>query len=169
MNELFNFWKLIVESNTFIFIVLLVILVIVMQKLKVSEAAAKLKDNIVNAIENAKNAKEKAKTYYDDAKSKIEHIEDEVSERLALATRQAENVADSISENTSRKVTQIEHNVEKVVEAEKKTLITELTDKTTKSSIILAEKYIKLRLDNEPELQDKYIEEGIEELDKVNI
>ncbi len=169
MNELFNFWKLIVESNTFNFIVLLVILVIVMQKLKVSEAAAKLKDNIVNAIENAKNAKEKAKTYYDDAKSKIEHIEDEVSERLALATRQAENVADSISENTSRKVTQIEHNVEKVVEAEKKTLITELTDKTTKSSIILAEKYIKLRLDNEPELQDKYIEEGIEELDKVNI
>lgn len=169
MNELFNFWELIVESNTFNFIVLLVILVIVMQKLKVSEAAAKLKDNIVNAIENAKNAKEKAKTYYDDAKSKIEHIEDEVSERLALATRQAENVADSISENTSRKVTQIEHNVEKVVEAEKKTLITELTDKTTKSSIILAEKYIKLRLDNEPELQDKYIEEGIEELDKVNI
>lgn len=169
MNELFNFWKLIVESNTFNFIVLLVILVIVMQKLKVSEAAAKLKDNIVNAIENAKNAKEKAKTYYDDAKSKIEHIEDEVSERLALATRQAENVADSISENTSRKVTQIEHNVEKAVEAEKKTLITELTDKTTKSSIILAEKYIKLRLDNEPELQDKYIEEGIEELDKVNI
>lgn len=169
MNELFNFWKLIVESNTFNFIVLLVILVIVMQKLKVSEAAAKLKDNIVNAIENAKNAKEKAKTYYDDAKSKIEHIEDEVSERLALATRQAENVADSISENTSRKVTQIEHNVEKVVEAEKKTLITELTEKTTKSSIILAEKYIKLRLDNEPELQDKYIEEGIEELDKVNI
>lgn len=169
MNELFNFWKLIVESNTFNFIVLLVILVIVMQKLKVSEAAAKLKDNIVNAIENAKNAKEKAKTYYDDAKSKIEHIEDEVSERLALATRQAENVADSISENTSRKVTQIEHNVEKVVEAEKKTLITELTDKTTKSSIILAEKYIKLRLDNELELQDKYIEEGIEELDKVNI
>lgn len=169
MNELFNFWKLIVESNTFNFIVLLVILVIVMQKLKVSEAAAKLKDNIVNAIENAKNAKEKAKTYYDDAKSKIEHIEDEVSERLALATRQADNVADSISENTSRKVTQIEHNVEKVVEAEKKTLITELTDKTTKSSIILAEKYIKLRLDNEPELQDKYIEEGIEELDKVNI
>ena len=169
MNELFNFWKLIVESNTFNFIVLLVILVIVMQKLKVSEAAAKLKDNIVNAIENAKNAKEKAKTYYDDAKSKIEHIEDEVSERLALATRQAENVADSISENTSRKVTQIEHNVEKVVEAEKKTLITELTDKTTKSSIILAEKYIKLRLDNEPELQDKYIEEGIEELDKENI
>lgn len=169
MNELFNFWKLIVESNTFNFIVLLVILVIVMQKLKVSEAAAKLKDNIVNAIENAKNAKEKAKTYYDDAKSKIEHIEDQVSERLALATRQAENVADSISENTSRKVTQIEHNVEKVVEAEKKTLITELTDKTTKSSIILAEKYIKLRLDNEPELQDKYIEEGIEELDKVNI
>ena len=169
MNELFNFWELIVESNTFNFIVLLVILVIVMQKLKVSETAAKLKDNIVNAIENAKNAKEKAKTYYDDAKSKIEHIEDEVSERLALATRQAENVADSISENTSRKVTQIEHNVEKVVEAEKKTLITELTDKTTKSSIILAEKYIKLRLDNEPELQDKYIEEGIEELDKVNI
>ena len=111
MNELFNFRNLIVESNTFNFIVLLVILVIVMQKLKVSEAAAKLKDNIVNAIESAKSAKENAKAHYDDAKSKIEHIEEEISERLALATRQAENVAESISENTDRKVTQIAHNV----------------------------------------------------------
>lgn len=169
MNELLNFWNLIVESNTFNFIVLLVILVIVMQKLKVSKVATKLKDNIVNAIENAKRAKEEAKAHYDDAKSKIEHIEEEISDRLSLATRQAENVAESISENTDRKVSQIAHNVEKVVDAEKKTLVTELTDKTTKSSIALAKKYIKLRLENEPELQDKFIQEGIEELDKVNI
>lgn len=169
MSEFANFWNLILESNTFNFIVLLVLLTIVMQKLKISDAVEKLKDEIVEAIENSKRARANAEKNYSDAKSKIEHIEDEISERLSIASKQAENIAGSISENVSRKLKQIENNALKVIEAEEKTLLTSLTDKTSKSSVELASNYIKLMLEKQPDLHKKYIEESIDELDKVKV
>ncbi len=169
MGELVNFWNLIVESNTFNFIILLILIIAVMQKLNVKAAVEKLKNDIVEAIEKSKQAKENAYNSYTDAKSKIEHIDDEISEKLTLASNQAENVAASIVENIERKVRQIEANVHKVIEAEEKTLVTSLTDKTSKASVELARNYVKSRLANEPDLHKKYIEESINELDKVKI
>ena len=43
MNDISNLWTLILESNTFNFIVLVVILAVIMQKLKVADALEKLK------------------------------------------------------------------------------------------------------------------------------
>lgn len=169
MNALSEFWNLILESNTFNFIILVVLFVIVAQKLNIADAVSKLKDEIVNAIENSKLAKENALKHYNDAKSKIEHIEDEISEKLSLANKQADNVAESIAEATARKIKQIEENVKKVSEAEGKTLIAELTGNTARESIDLARKYVKSRLKNEPDLHNRYIEESIDELDKVKI
>jgi len=169
MSHVTEFWNLIIESNTFNFIVLLVIFVIVAQKLKLKEAIEKLRDSIVEAIETSKLAKENAEKHYSDAKSKIEHIEDEISEKLSLASKQADNVASSIREVTERKIRQIENNVKKVIAAEEKTLVTSLTDKTANASIDMARNYVVSRLKNEPELHNKYIEESINELDKVKI
>lgn len=169
MNELANFWNLILESNTFNFAVLLVILVAVMQKLKVADAVEKLKNDIVYAIETSKLARENAHKNYTNAKSKIEHIEEEISDKLSLALKQAENVAGSIVETTERKIKQIEENVRKVIEAEEKTLITSMTDKTAQASVELARNYVISRLNQEPELHNKYIEESIEELDRVKV
>lgn len=169
MSELANFWNLILESNTFNFIILLILIIAVMQKLNVKAAVEKLKNDIIEAIENSKRAKENAYNNYTDAKSKIEHIEDEISEKLTLASQQADNVAASITDNIERKIKQIETNVVKVIEAEEKTLVTSLTDKTSKESVELARNYVKSRLAQEPELHKRYIEESINELDKVKI
>ena len=87
MSELANFWNLILESNTFNFIILLILIIAVMQKLNVKAAVEKLKNDIIEAIENSKRAKENAYNNYTDAKSKIEHIEDEISEKLTLASQ----------------------------------------------------------------------------------
>lgn len=169
MSEIANFWNLILESNTFNFIVLLVLLVAVMQKLHVAEAVEKLKSDIVYAIETSRLAKENAQKNYKDAKHKIEHIEEEISEKLSLASTQADNVAGSILETTERKLKQIENNVKKVIEAEEKTLVTSMTEQTANASVELARNYVISRLHREPELHNKYIEESIEELGKVKI
>ncbi len=169
MSELANFWNLILESNTFNFIVLLVLAVIVMQKLKVGTVVQKLRDDIVDAIENSKQVREQARKHLDDAKHKIEHIDDEILGVLTLASKQADNVAASISEGVERKLQQIKNNTKKVIDAEEKTLIASLTDKTSRSSVELAKKYVKSRLVAEPDLHKKYIEESINELDKVKL
>ncbi len=169
MNDISNLWTLILESNTFNFIVLVVIFAVIMQKLKVADALEKLKTEIITKIEDSKLAKESAMNYFHGAKSKIEHIQDEISEKLSLAHERAENIAGSIEEVTRRKISQIENNAKKVVEAEEKTLFTSLTLETANSSVDLARRFVKLKLQQDPSLHDKYIDESIDELDKVTI
>ena len=55
MNELINLWNIILKSNTFNFIVLVVILAIVMQKLHISDALEKLKTEIEKVREQIQN------------------------------------------------------------------------------------------------------------------
>lgn len=169
MSEFTDFWNLILESNTFNFIVLLVLFVIIMQKLHVREAVEKLKNDIIYEIESSKLAKENAHKNYTNAKSQIEHIEDEISGKLSLASNQAENAAGSIAENIERKVRQIEKNTGKVIEAEEKTLVTTLTADISREAVTLALNHIKSMLKTEPQLHKRFIEESINELDKVRI
>ena len=169
MNDIINLWTLILESNTFNFIVLVVILAVIMQKLKLGDALERLKIEIITKIEDSKLARENAMNYFQGAKSKIEHIDDEISEKLSLAKSRADNIADSIAEAANRKIKQIENNAQKVVQAEEKTLFTSLTQDTANSSVDLARKFVKFKLQQDPALHNKYIDESIEELDKVTI
>ena len=167
MNQFANLWNLILESNTFNFVVLLVILVIVMQKLHISDKLEDMKHEIVDKIEKSKQAKEDAVYNLADAKTKIEHLEEDIEEKITIANTQAHNVGETIKEAAERKVRQIEINVQKVIESEEKTIVTNLNDKTSKEALNLAEKLIKEKLEQEPALHDRYISESIEELEKV--
>ena len=57
MNELANFWNIIVESNTFNFAVLLLIFAILYKKLNISNTVEKIKQDVINTINNAKTEK----------------------------------------------------------------------------------------------------------------
>ncbi len=81
MNEFVNLWNLILESNTFNFVVLVVILVIVMQKLHISDKLEDIKHEIIDKIEKSKQAKEDAAYSLADAKTKIEHLEEDIEEK----------------------------------------------------------------------------------------
>ncbi|MBR6099154.1 ATP synthase F0 subunit B [bacterium] len=167
MNELVNLWNLILESNTFNFVVLIVILAIVMQKLHISDVIEKMKDEIIDKIEKSKLAKEDAAEYLADAKLKVEHLEEDIAKKIALADTQAHNVGETIKEAAQRKLKQIENNVEKVIEAEEKTIVTSLSDEASLESVRLAEQIIREKLAKDPSLHDRYINESIEELEKA--
>ena len=167
MNELINLWNIILKSNTFNFIVLVVILAIVMQKLHISDALEKLKTEIVEKIEKSKKAKSDAIICLSDAKSKTENLDAEISEKISLANSQAHNVGEMIHETAQRKIKQITDNIEKVIKAEEKTIAIKLNDQTAQASIRLAEDIIRKQLQQDPSLHDRYINESLEELEKA--
>jgi len=167
MNEFANLWNIILESNTFNFVVLLVILVIVMHKLHISDKLEDIKHEIIDRIEKSKQAKEDAAYSLADAKSKIEHLEEDIEAKISIANTQAHNVGETIKEAAEHKIKQIENNVKKVIESEEKTIITRLNDETSSISLKLAEQLIRERLKQEPNLHDRYISESIEELEKA--
>ena len=167
MSELGSLWNLIVASNTFNFIVLVVIIAVVMSKLRVPELLTGLKDSIIAKIEASKKAKSDAEVSLSEALDKVKNLSNEVDEKLSLAKMQADNVAESIQEAAKRRIRQISDNGEKVIDAENKTLYTKLSDDTVKASINMATDYITRRLKENPDLHKRYIDEGIKELEKV--
>lgn len=167
MNELTNLWNIILESNTFNFVVLVVILAVVMQKLHIADALEKLKNDIIETIEKSKRARAEAEDYLSDAKIKTQNLESEIAERISLANTQAHNVGEMIHEAAQKKIKQLSDNIEKVIEAEEKTIKIKLNDQTAQASIQMAENLIIERLTQDPSLHEKYINESIEELEKA--
>lgn len=167
MNELANFWNIIVKSNTFNFAVLLLIFAILFKKLNVSALVEKIKQDIINTINNAKAERENAKNKLYDAQKSIEHIEEEIKQRLDEASLRGEGIAKQIAANADEQVQLIEKNISRVINAEEKTLSAKITEKTLKASIELAKQHIKNTLVNNPELHNKFIDESIDNIDRV--
>lgn len=167
MNELANFWNIIVKSNTFNFAVLLLIFAILFKKLNVSALVEKIKQDIINTINNAKAERENAKNKLYDAQKSIEHIEEEIKQRLDEASLRGEGIAKQIAANADEQVKLIKKNISRVINAEEKTLSAKITEKTLKASIELAKQHIKNTLVNNPELHNKFIDESIDNIDRV--
>ncbi len=167
MNELLNFWNLIVESNTFNFVVLILIFAILFKKINLEATIEKIRLEIVNTIDNAKKEQEDARNKLTGAQKAIEHIEDDIKGRLKEASQRADGISKQISENTDAQVKLIEKNIERVITAEEKTLSAQMSEKAIKSSVAIAQEQIKRMLEANPDLHNKYIDESIENLDKV--
>lgn len=167
MNELANFWNIIVESNTFNFAVLLLIFAILYKKLNISNIVEKIKQDVINTINNAKTEKENAKNKLMEAEKSIEHIDEEIKQKLSEASIKGDDIAKQILANTNEKVDLIEKNISRVISAEEKTLSAQMTQKTLDASIELAKQHIKSLLKDNMDLHNKFIDESIDSIDRV--
>lgn len=167
MNELANFWNIIVESNTFNFAILLLLFAILYKKLNVTNVVEKIKQGIINSINNVKEEQAKAKTRLAQAQKSIENIDEDIAKQLEEASQRAEGLANQILSNTNNKVQLIEKNVERVISAEEKTLSAQMTEKTLNASIELAKKHIISTLENNQDLHNKFIDESIQNIDRI--
>lgn len=169
MNELANIWNTIVQTNTFNFAILVLIFAIIFKKIQIGQILENLKEDIVKAIKNAEEEKNQASIDLSDAKKSIEHLDDEIKQTLQDADSRAKMIADQILSSTQKEIDLIKSNIDKVITSEEKTISTALTDKTAKASIALARNHIKSVLENQPELHEKYINESINELDRIQL
>ena len=168
MNELANFWNTIVQTNTFNFAIL-VLIAIVFKKIKIGDILENLKEDIVKAIRKAEEEKSKASKDLSEAKKSIEHLDDEIKSALSDAASRANQIAEQILGNTQKEIGLIKSNIDKVITNEEKTISAKLTEKTAKASIALARNHIISVLENQPELHEKYINESINELDRIQL
>ncbi len=169
MNELANLWNTIVQTNTFNFAILVLIFAIIFKKIKIGEIIENLKNDIVKSIKLAEDEKSKASSELAEAKKSIEHLDDEINLTLKDAESRAKMIAEQIFDNTQKGIEVIKSNIDKVILNEEKTISTALTDKTAKASIELARNHIMSVLEKQPELHEKYINESIKELDRIQL
>ena len=169
MNELLDIWNFIVHSNTFNFIVMVLLLVWIVKKFNIKNALEVMKNNIIDSIEKSKQEKESASKTLNEAKDAVKNLDSEINARITQAEEQGKNLAKQILTEADKKVKQIENNIERVVEAEEKTISSKLTSKTVKASLGLSKNHIINLLKTNPKLQRKFINESIEEINRIKI
>lgn len=169
MKEIIDIWNFIVHSNTFNFVVMLLILGWIVKKANLAEVFEGLKNKVIDSIEKSKQEKEEALKSLSNAKKEVENLEDEIKSRISQAEKHAQTVAQRIFDETDNKVKQIEDNIHRVVKAEEKTISSRLTGKTAKASVELAKNHISNLLKDHPELHEKYINESINDIDRIKL
>lgn len=164
-----EFWNLIVQSNTFNFAILVIIIAVVFAKIDLPGIIEKIKNDVARAIENAKQEKENAEKDLKTAQKTAANTDNEVAEQLKTAENNAQNLSQGIMKNTELQIKNIKSNILKVINAEEKSLSAKLTQDTVNNSIELAKQNIINKLNENPDLHNKFIDDSINEIDRVQL
>lgn len=164
-----NVWNVILESNTFNFIVLAIIIIYLMKKLRAGAALENLKNAIIKRIDDSKAEKEKALSELKTAEKAVENLDNEIKERYNLAEQNANGVIQQTVMNAENQVSHILQNAENAIENEEKQISAQILKSTAEKALSTAKDIIAARLKDHPELHEKYINEAIEDIDRVKL
>ena len=164
-----NVWNVILESNTFNFLVLAIIIIYLMKKLRAGAALENLKNAIIKRIDDSKAEKEKALSELKNAEKAVENLDTEIKERYNLAEQNADGVIQQTVMNAENQVSHILQNAENAIENEEKQISAQILKSTAEKALSTAKDIIAARLKDHPELHEKYINEAIEDIDRVKL
>ena len=164
-----DFWNLIVESNTFNFAILVIILAVVFVKIDLPGIIEKIKNDVAKAIENVKKEKENAEIELKSAQKTAANTDNEVAQQLKTAEDNAQNLAQGIMKNTETQMENIKSNILRVITAEEKNLSSKLTQEAVDNSIELAKQNIINKLNENKSLHEKFIDDSINEIGRVQL
>ncbi len=163
-----HIWHRIVMSNTFNFVIFVLILAWISKKIKIGDLIVSLQQKIIKIIEEAKKEKEEALARLSQAEKAVVNLGDELKIIVDDAQRSAEVIGEKLIDEAKKQIESIERNATRVIEAEEKLLVSTLSKNTSKASIEAAKSHIKQTLEQAPSLHEKYIDESIDELDRLN-
>lgn len=164
-----DIWQIIIQSNTFNFIIVLAVLLFIMSKLNMAEKIDNLRNDIKSYIEESSAEKQTAKDKLDEINKKIEHLPEELEDIKSSAESNIQGMVKRIELEIEDKKKDIENNANRILDLEIKNFKSKLSAVLSEASVNLSRKNAAEQLQNNRELHDKYIYEAIEEIDKVNL
>lgn len=167
-HSLLHIWNIIVQSNTFNFIIFVSIIIWVLNKINIKQIIETLQKKIIKIIEEAKKEKEDAHGKLKNAEKSVEKLGEELNSIVEDAEKSAKVISEKILTEAQKQLESIKNNATKVIEAEEKLIISNLTKNTSKASVDLAKTHIQKTLEETPILHEKYINDSIDELDRLH-
>lgn len=169
MQEFLSILKYLATSNTINFIIMVTLLAIIVKKMNLGASLEKSIEVVKATISKSDEEKSGAQKKLDSAKDLIEKLPQDIKNLEQTSKEKVEVFKDKIDENAQKAIFNIEKNIDKVVSIEEKKISNLLTEKTSLASIELAKQHIEKMLEQNPELHNKFIQNSIDELDKVKI
>jgi len=168
ITKISHIWQIIVSSNTLNFVIFIMCFVWLFKKIDMKGMISSLHEKIVTTIELAKIKKEEASKRLNEVEQKVKSLPEELESIIVDAKKGAEIIEKKLLEDVLKQAEGIKTNAQRVIEAEEKMLASKLTYKASKASVKIATNHIHKTLESNPALHEKYINESIDSLDRLN-
>lgn len=169
MQEFISFFKYLASSNTINFIIMVAILAFILKKMNLGAAFDSSISKVDSAIKKSDKEKENSEELLTKAQAAIDKLPQDIEELEREAVSKAEVFKTQIEASTQKAILGIHQNIDRALAIEEKKISNLMTGKTIKASIELAKINIEELLAKNPELHGKFIEESLDELDKVKL
>ena len=158
--------KKLAESNTINFIIMLGILAVIVIKMNLKASMDISISNVADIIKKSDEAKSESVTKLEKSKAEIEKLPTDIENLKKEAKVKADVFKKQIENSSSEEISNIKN---RVMSIEEKKISNDLQKKTIEESILMAEKNIKRMLSENSDLHRQFIQESLDELDKVNL
>lgn len=169
MQALLDFLKYLATSNTINFILMVGILYWIIKKIDLNNIFESGIKKIQSDIQNSENKKEASKHELDKAKAILDGLPKDIETLDNNCNEKINIFKEQIKTNTKNNITKINSDIERVIAVDEKKISKLILEEAAKDSVLKAESDIINLLKEKPELHDKFIQNSIDELDKVNI
>ena len=169
MQEIISILKTLAESNTINFIIMVALLWVIVKKIRLGELFENASEKIHKNIETSEQTKQKSRETLELSKKRMENLPEEIASLEKTSKNKIQAFEDKIKRNTEQTISDINKSIKRVMDIEEKKVSNIITQKTSKDSIELAKNKIIDRLNKNPDLHNQFIQQSLDELDKVNI
>lgn len=169
MQEILSILKTLAESNTINFIIMLVILGMIVRKIHLNDSFQSVADKIQNNIETSEKTKQNSQDNLVKSQKKMEELPNELAALEQTSASKIKAFEDNIAITTQKTITDLTQSIKKVMAIEEKKLSNHIKEKTSQDSIDLAKTKIIDILRKNPDLHNQFIQQSLDELDKVKL
>lgn len=169
MNETLNILKELATSNTINFAIMAILLRVIIKKLHLSTAFEKSIEVIKNQISNSETEKANSSKILGKNKDLIEKLPNELEEMEKTSQSKLTAFEEKIEDNTRKTIENLVLATDRIKTIEEKKVSNLLTQSTSKEALELAKNRICELLEKNPEMHNDFIQQSIDELDKVKI
>ena len=169
IDTLLNIWNKILTSNLFNFVLMLVLLGWIIDKLDLAQKLEDGRKSIEDKILNAKLNKENAAKVLFETQEKGAEVDKEIFETIEKAEKNAVLVGEKIVEDAKKQSAEYSKNLKAAIDSNIEKLKLNLTAKTAQQAIEMAKNHIEKQLDGNKELHIRYINESIDALKGIDL
>jgi len=169
MESLIVIWNKILTSNLFNFVLMLVLLGWLIDKLKLADTLEAGRKKIEDKILNAKKEKEDALQLLYETQDAGVNVEQEALEIIEKSAKNAVLVGEKLVEDAEKLAETFSVSTQKAIDTNTEKLRLNLTNETANTVINLAKNHIEKLLKEDRNMHIKYINESIDKLNGINL
>ena len=160
---------LLIHSNTLNFIIVLSIIVVLVVKLNLKAKIEVLRDEIKNYVDFSFNEKKFAEQNLSLINEKIQKLPEQIQNIEESIEKSVKSIGEKIKVDIEEQKQDLANTAERIFNLEMKKFKQKLTSVLSEKSVEIAKENAVNQLRENTELHNKYIDNAIEELDRISL